>query len=194
MPSGRGAGSLADDLYALGVLIAVLLSGGNPCAEMSDEEIVQSKINRGSFATLLSSRRFSLPCTEALRGLLCDEAEERWSVSNLEFWANGRHLSPKQPLLPSKAPRPFVVKGRDYWNLKVLGAALGRDWSTAREVLVGTKLPVWVHRGLEAEKHAERIRAAMGAWPRVMAGVPARRWPIWRSTTSAPRFVRPSRP
>jgi len=122
MPSGRGAGSLADDLYALGVLIAVLLSGGNPCAEMSDEEIVQSKINRGSFATLLSSRRFSLPCTEALRGLLCDEAEERWSVSNLEFWANGRHLSPKQPLLPGKAPRPFVVKGRDYWNLKALGA------------------------------------------------------------------------
>ena len=104
-PAGRGQGAPGDDLYALGVLIVVLLSGGNPVKGMSDEALIDTKITHGSYAALVREQRLSLRMIEPLRGLLCDEPRERWTMHELELWVGGRQLSPKQPMLPPKANR-----------------------------------------------------------------------------------------
>ena len=99
-PGGRGLGYTADDLYAFGVTIAVLLAGGDPAQGLESDALVQSKIHRGSYATLIGRTRLSLPMMEVLRGLLCDHRAERWTLHDMDLWLAGRRLSPKQPSLP----------------------------------------------------------------------------------------------
>src|SRR3546814_12871957 len=83
MPEGRGQGVPADDYYSLGVLVLVLLCGGNPVPEMSEHELVEAKITKGSYAALVGETRLSLPMVEVLRGLLCDDPDERWRHDDL---------------------------------------------------------------------------------------------------------------
>ncbi len=161
MPAGRGDGTTSDDLYALGVTLAILLRGGNPVADLSDEAIVHSKLNRGTYATLIGKQRLPLAITEALRGLLCDDWAERWALNDLEMWANGRHLSPKQPMALSRASRPFEFADKDYWNCRSLSSALGFNWQEARRALAGDELITWVHRSAGDEKRAERLALLM---------------------------------
>lgn len=161
LPAGRGVGSTSDDLYALGVTLAILLRGGSPVAELSDEAIVHSKLNRGSYATLVGRQRLPLAVTEALRGLLCDEPAERWGLNDLEMWANGRHLSPKQPVALIRATRPFEFLDKDYWNCRSLSSAFGYHWDEACQKLSGDELVTWVHRSAGDEKRAERLALQM---------------------------------
>ncbi|SMF60294.1 hypothetical protein SAMN06265365_12189 [Tistlia consotensis] len=161
LPAGRGLGSTSDDLYAFGVTLAILLRGGNPVADMTDEQIVHAKLNRGTYATLIGKQRLPLAITEALRGLLCDEPIERWGLNDLEMWANGRHLSPKQPMALTRASRPFEFNEKDYWNCRSLSAAFGYHWDEACRTLAGEELITWVHRSVGDEKRAERLALLM---------------------------------
>ena len=167
MPEGRGHGVTADDYYALGVLCLVLLCGGNPVPDRSEEEIVESKISRGSYATLVGDTRLSLPMVELLRGLLCDDEEERWRHEDLQLWLNGRHLSPKQALLPPKAARLLPFNGEEYNNAAALSYAMGRHWIEALEVIKTPELERWIRRSLSDDKRA----AAVGAATQAVIGV-----------------------
>ncbi len=158
--SGRGPGYISDDFYALGVLIAVLSHGGNPVPEMSDQEVLASKIAVGSYATLVGQARVSLKLMEALRGLLCDDPAERWNIMDLDLWANGRHLSPKQATLSAKAARTFEFDGEEYNTARGLSFAMGHNWSMAQEILRDDALEGWVRRSLADEKCASSILKA----------------------------------
>ena len=135
-PTARGPGWTTDDLYSFGALIAFLLTGGEATAGMSEEEIVQSKTVRGSYSTLLGEARVSLSMMEPLRGFLCDDPKDRWTVTDLELWLGGRTLSPKQPMLPIRASRPMTVGGKEYWTKLSLCNALGTNWSEAGQIIV----------------------------------------------------------
>ncbi len=159
-PGGRGEGSPADDIYALGVLILMLLNGGNPLAHLSDDEIIESKIERGSYATLVAQIRLSLHMVELLRGLICDNPDERWTADDVRLWLNGRHLSPKQPILPRKAQRGFTFLDSVYYSAEGLAFALARNWSLAREVVLRGQVEVWVRRSLADDEKADMILRA----------------------------------
>ncbi len=159
-PSGRGPGYITDDFYAMGVLIAVLSHGGNPVPHLSDQEVVASKIAVGSYATLVGQARVSLKLMEALRGLLCDDPAERWNIMDLDLWANGRHLSPKQATLSAKAARAFEFDGEEYNTARGLSFAMGHNWLKAQEVLRDDALEGWVRRSLADEKCASAILKA----------------------------------
>jgi len=156
-PIGRGAGGIEDDLYALGVLVTLLIRGGNPMAGWSDYDIVAQKIERGSYAALLGRTRVSLKLMEPLRGLLCDEPTERWRLHDLEMWLNGRQLSPKQASLPEKSRRAFQFNGKEYWNCKSLAHALANDWQSALQVAATGEVERWAQRSLPNERHAQAI-------------------------------------
>jgi eukaryotic-like serine/threonine-protein kinase len=163
MPEGRGYGSPADDFYALGVLILHLLCGGNPVPHLGEEEVIKAKISKGSYAAIVGDTRLSLPMVEALRGLLCDDPEERWTHEDLVLWLNGRHLSPKQALLPPKAARMFPFDGVDYNNAPALSNAMGRHWTEALKLIKDNELERWVRRSLSDDVHADTVKAATQA-------------------------------
>ncbi len=163
MPEGRGTGTPADDFYALGVMMLVLLCGGNPVADLTEEQVVEDKISRGSYAALVRDTRLSLPMVEVLRGLLCDDPDQRWRYEDLNMWLNGRHLSPKQALLPPKAARVFEFDEVEYLNASALSQALGRKWAKALLVIKKPGLESWVRRSLADDQKADGVRLSTKA-------------------------------
>ncbi|MGF1628528.1 MAG: hypothetical protein ACFCUT_03585 [Kiloniellaceae bacterium] len=172
MPEGRGHGLPADDYYALGVLILVLLCGGNPVPDLDEYEIVEAKISKGTYAALVGDTRLSLPMVEVLRGLLCDDAEERWRHDDLQLWLNGRHLSPKQALLPPKAARLFPFEAEEYNNAAALSYAMGRQWVAALQVIKSPELERWIRRSLSDDRRAATVASATHAVIGVGGGAP----------------------
>lgn len=162
-PEGRGERQPADDLYAFGVALIVLLCGGNPVADLSDEEIIAAKITHGSYAALLRQTRVSLKLMEPLRGLLYDNPAERWTATDIELWLEGRQLSPKQPALPDKALRSIVFAGQEYWTKPSLAYAMGRNWDQAGKIIVSGELEGWIRRSYSDDDLADGVcQAASG--------------------------------
>lgn len=157
-PSARGPGRAADDLYNFGATLALLLSGGEPLTDMSEEEIVAAKIAQGSYATLVGDARVSLPMMEPLRGLLADDPGERWTIDELELWIGGRHLSPMQPTLPERAARSITFAGQEYHTRPALSYALGRNLPEASKTIRSGALETWLRRALGDEESADAIR------------------------------------
>jgi len=154
---GRGQGTLPDDMYALGILIAVLLTGGDPTEGVSDEEVIAEKIKRGSYNTVIGKIQVSLRMIEPLRGLLCDDQKERWTIEELELWANGRQLSPKQPMLPAKASRAIVFNETEYLTRPGLSHAMGCNWAQAAKLVTSGELANWLRRAFGDEGSADSV-------------------------------------
>lgn len=157
-PLGRGAGTIGDDLYALGVLLALFLNGRDPCAGMTDDEVAKAKIETGTFALLFDGSRPILTMMEPLRGLLADNARERWGLEELVAWRDGRKQTPKQLKRVPKAQRQFEFHDAKYDNLRELSRAMGRHWDSAIAVVrEPAKLLDWLERGLNDRDRPEGL-------------------------------------
>ncbi len=160
-PAGRRAGNPADDLYAFGVLLAVLLTGERPFAGMSDREIVSAKLGAGSYTAMFGKARIPLAMLEPLRGLLCDDERERWTGDDLKAWLGGGPPTFKQPAQQPKAARPFRFDGSDYWDVRSLGFAMASHWSKAVRSVQEGKLSEWLLRSLGDEDRAALVGKAL---------------------------------
>ena len=160
-PLGRGPGSVSDDLYALGVLMVILTTGGNPMAGMSDQEILRHKISEGSYGALMGLAKPSMTLIEPLRGLLHDEPNDRWNVESLDQWLGGKRQSPKQNLRPSKGNKAFFFKGNEYWSDRTLALAISENWDDAVADISGDDIADWLRRSLGDDERAESVKSAM---------------------------------
>jgi len=113
-PISRGPGFTSDDLYSFGVSLAVIMRSNDHLQGLSDEEIIERKIEKGSYFTLLGKDRISGAMLELLRGLLYDDPTQRWTLEDVEAWLDGRRLSPKQAPKRVKATRPLVLDNKKY--------------------------------------------------------------------------------
>lgn len=161
MPTGRGAGSSADDLYALGATLIFLLLGRSPVATVADDQLLAEKIGRGSYFALLGGQRAGGAIVEALRGLLTDDPRERWNVQDLEMWLEGRRLSPKQPSLVKRAQRPFEFAGHSFLTARAIAYAFSHDPAAAVRALKAPDFEIWMQRSLCDEDRSKMLAAAM---------------------------------
>jgi hypothetical protein len=172
-PLARGGGTYADDLYALGVTLALLLLGRNLAAHLDDEALLRAKIQQGSYATLVGDSRLPLAMIEVLRGLLCDDEKQRWDVESLDLWMQGRRLSPLQSRAGKRAARGFPFQGKEYFHSRELAAAMARNWDAAVPPVMEGKLELWLRRAVEDKERAQAVsdvvRVAIGGDKR-MAG------------------------
>lgn len=148
MLAGRGTGGVGDDLYSIGVTILTLLSGHVPCRGMSDEEVLDAKLSKGSYAALAQQTRISLTVMEALRGLLNDDPMERWTLEDLGMWANGRRGSPIQQAVESRAARSFSFMNKDHYTCRELAQTMSENWDSAAAVLRDGTVDTWLRRAL----------------------------------------------
>ncbi len=156
-PVARGSGTYSDDLYSLGVTLVFLLLGRNPVAHLDDTAILKSKIQHGSYATLVGDERLPLSLIELLRGLLCDDPDQRWDIEALDLWQSGRRLSPLQQRHEKRAARGFPFNGREYFNCRELAAAMSRHWEAAIPPVVEGKLELWLRRAVEDKERAQVV-------------------------------------
>jgi serine/threonine protein kinase len=160
-PLGRGTGSHTDDCYALGVTLACLVLGHNPMQGMDDRAIINAKIERGSFNALVGNNRLSPTHSELLRGLLTDDAKQRWSATELEQWMNGRRLTPKNSDIGRRASRSMEFIGKEYTQIRPLAIALAEQTEAATQIIENGALDKWLRRALGDEERANDLAEAI---------------------------------
>ncbi|MDE2028991.1 MAG: serine/threonine protein kinase [Alphaproteobacteria bacterium] len=160
-PMGRGRGTHADDCYAFGVTLALLVLGKNPMQGMNDAEIIDAKMQRGSFGTLVGAQRLSPTHIEILRGLLVDDARQRWTAANLEQWLSGRRMTPKNSDAGRRGARHLEFEGKNYWQTAPLACALAANVSEAAKLIENDGLDKWLRRALNDEERANQIKGIL---------------------------------
>lgn len=160
-PSGRGVGTVADDLYALGVTLLILHLGRNPLRDLPDEEVIQAKTERGTFPALTSSVRLPTGLIEPLRGLMSDDPKQRWTLAELDMWLQGRRLSPRQPQVPRRGIRPLEFAEKELWHCRSAAAEFSRSPVAANALIERGELDKWLRRSLGDEKRAESVQQAI---------------------------------
>ena len=148
-PSGRGPGSITDDLYALGVCVAMIARGENLLRGKSPQQIIHEKIEEGSYATIIGKERIPGGISEFLRGVLSDDEDQRWDIDSVLSWLEGRRLSPKQPRVILKAARPLSFHGQKYWDLRSLAQVFSENIAEAAGEVDKGQFDVWLKRNFE---------------------------------------------
>ena len=161
LPQARGPGSIGDDLYALGVTILQLLIGRPPAADLTGEALIEAKIRRGSYAALCGENRVPTNLFELLRGLLVDDAAERWGIKEVELWLQGRRMSPKAPPAAPRAQRPIELAGELHVTARGVGRALVRLGEQAIHIIRGHTLDVWLQRTLAYKPVVDNFAVAI---------------------------------
>src|SRR5579859_152698 len=167
----RGAGSTAQDLYALGVLVLHLLFGKLPCAGMPEEKVVEDKIKRGSFYALVSEQRVPTGLGELVRGLLADEPQARWRLGDVQMWLDGRRMTTKPAPMPVRAPRGFEIEGEECETARHLALVLDMQQpEVAGRILRGPNFETWVTRTLGDKHVVEAVNTAFSTRSESAAG------------------------
>ncbi len=169
--SGRGKGTIMDDLYALGVCVAMVARGENLLVGKSPQDIIHEKIEHGSHVTIIGKQRIPGGLAEFLRGVLNDDMDQRWDLDAAIDWLDGQRHSPKQARVVMKAARPLVFRGQKFWDLRSLAQSFSENVSEAAAEIERDQFYNWVKRnfadkGLNArferlwenEKEASRER------------------------------------
>ena len=157
MPLGRGPGIFADDCYAFGVTLAFLVLGRNPLQGHDDQAIIDIKMQRGSFGALIGNNRLSPIHIEILRGLLSDDAMQRWTAPDLDMWMNGRRMTPKSSDAGKRAARHFDFMGKAYWQIGPLVLALAANVGEAAKIIENKSLSKWLRRAMNDEERAKNL-------------------------------------
>ena len=160
-PIGRGLGTRAEDMYAFGVTLAVLMRTGDPFSGMDPDDLIRLKMTEGSFATLTSKERFQGTILELLRGLLNDDDALRWTIDDVIVWMDGRRLQPKQGARQHKAARPLVYCKQKYFYPKFLAMDMDVSPVETQKLVESEELEQWIIRSLEDEKALDRLQIGL---------------------------------
>ena len=156
-PLGRGFGSLADDIYAFGVSLFMFLRKSDEIDSLSDEEIIQRKMEVGTYATLIGKERLHGPFVELLRGLVHDDEKQRWGVDEILLWLDGTRLTPLAAPKRIKANRPIVFAGKKYLFPEILAIDMRSNPNAVAEVIENGSLEHWVAKSITDDDLAARF-------------------------------------
>lgn len=159
--TARGTGSFSDDLYSLGVSLAVILRTTDPMQGMNDQQIIESKIEKGTYSSLISGDRFSGGMLELLRGLLYDDPSQRWTLEDVQAWMDGRRLSPKQSTKRIKAGRPIILNNKKYIRPELLAIDMCKHVDETAKIVENGELDQWIDRAIEDKVIKSRLEQAM---------------------------------
>lgn len=160
-PSGRGWGDSSDDLFALGIVLAIWLLGRNPVAHIDQRQLILSRLTVGSYQTITAGARFVPALLEPLRGLLNDDPQQRWGIEQMDLWLNGRRISPIQGQPTPKSQRGLTFGNFEHFTARTLAYSMSLDRTKSLELLFSSRLEQWIGRGLEIKELAASVATAV---------------------------------
>jgi hypothetical protein len=160
-PGGRGRGAFSDDNYALGATVAFLLQPSNPVAGLTAEQIIHSKITRSSYQTLVGADLLTATLVEPLRGLLEDNAHQRWDFDSFEMWVSGRRVPAAQSPARQRSPRALKFGPFEHTEPRSLAYAMSLRADTSIKLVRDGTLETWLARGIEDQELAEMVTGAI---------------------------------
>lgn len=157
-PAGRGSGNVSDDIFSFGASLVVVFLGNNPLSRVSEDELLYRRIEQGSYAAICGGARVPLSLLEPLRGMLSDDALERWGLEQIELWLNGRKMTPIQKRSAPKAETPQRFAGRDHITARTLAHAFSKRISDAARLIKEEHFHAWLKRGIGDAGLSDSIR------------------------------------
>ncbi len=159
IPAGRGEGSIADDVYALGVCILALVLRRVPLAGLDEEAIVRRKLEIGSFAALAGEERLPPLLGDLLRTMLAEDPEHRPPPALLTDLsaARARRVATR-PV--RRAQRPVDLGRGILWEPRSLAYAMAREPEEAASALRQGVIDRWLRRALGDAVLASRLDEA----------------------------------
>jgi hypothetical protein len=147
LPCGRGEGTIADDVYALGALLVMLALGADPLAGADAESVIRRKLDLGSYAAIVGTHRLPVAIAELARGMLADDPEHRPSPALLKDppSARARRVAAR-PL--RRAQRPLEVGPEAASNARMLAYALQQQPAQGVLLLRSGAVDRWLRRGV----------------------------------------------
>ena len=161
LPTGRGEGTVADDLYALGVTLVALATGQWPMAGLDDAAATRLKLERGSLVAVLADQRLPGGLVTLVRGLLAEDPDHRPSPAELAGWPGSARTRSVSARPIRKASRPLPIGPAEPRDTRSLAAALGLHWAEGVAAARSSAVAVWVERALGDGQLAARLRAAV---------------------------------
>ncbi len=146
--TARGRGTVSDDIYALGVTLLCLGLGQCPVAEMSERDLLQAKLDQGSFTALLQGEVAPPGLREPLRGMLSDDPLDRWTLDDLLHWTSGTLRRSTRPVRDFKTDRALRFRDREYRNLRAVASAFGSHWKLAAKEMRTKNFDAWLQRAV----------------------------------------------
>ena len=147
-PSARGDGGIADDVYALGVLLLALCTRTVPLEGLSAREIVHLKLEYGSYASLAGQTRLPRGFEEILRAMLADDPLARPTPASLAS-LEGIHLRRGGQRSTLRAARPIMVGDQAVWNPRMLAISCAEQPAQAMRLLRQGAIEQWLRRNTE---------------------------------------------
>ena len=156
LPAGRGNGSTADDVYALGVTILVLALGRLPLAGAEAAAVVQQKIDLGSYAALVGEERLPPAIQDLVRGMLAEDPEHRPAPALLADTevARGRRVAARPP---RRAQKVLEIGAQGAWTARSLAFALASEPAAGTQALRNGGVDRWLRRSLGDSALAARL-------------------------------------
>lgn len=158
--SGRGDGDIADDVYALGVVLLTLALGRAPLAGLDDTAILRRKVELGSYDALVGREALPTALAELLRGMLAEDPEHRPAPALL--CDPGASRSRRSVVrMPRPAERGLAVGPVQAWSARGLALAMAQHPEPAAALLQGGAVTTWLRRALANNVLATRLEAAL---------------------------------
>jgi hypothetical protein len=206
LPKGRGEGTIADDVYALGVTLLALVLGRAPLGELEDGDILRRKLELGSFTALTTDVALPPLISDLLRGMLAEDPEHRPSPALL-----GRPEQARARRVAARPPRRAQVSlefgGTRVWSARELAHGLGMNPERGYLALKNGEVERWLRRCLGDPQLGMRVeevtRRAEGANPddarlvgltvmRCVAAIDPLSPLVWRGVAVQPDGVGPA--
>jgi hypothetical protein len=156
IPAGRGEGSIADDVYALGVLLLCLALGHPPLEQDDDIAIIRRKLELGTYAALSGEERLPLVIGDLVRGMVAEDPEHRPTPALLldPASARGRRVAARPP---RRAQRSMALSGVEIWNTRSLALALASEPDQGAQAVRSGLVEQWLRRSLGDAQIAARL-------------------------------------
>lgn len=160
LPIAKGEGDITTDYYALGVLVAYMLTGEDPTIGIVDTEILEFKFSPGTYRFVVKNTEFSPHVLDLLRGTINDKKKEIWASEEIKQWSQGRRFNLLPPASSAEASRSITFLGKKYQNRKHLVHALYNNWDAAKLFCREDTLVRWVDRSVQDSDLAEKMHMA----------------------------------
>lgn len=156
LPSGRGPGRIADDVYALGVVLLSLALGRVPLAELDEAAIIRRKLELGSYAALAGDARLPPAIADLVRGMLAEDPDHRPAPALLgdPVAARSRRVAARPA---RRAQQALMMQDVPVWNARTLAYAIARDPQHAARLARHGEIDRWLRRSLGDASLAVRL-------------------------------------